>query len=901
MWAGGCVRRVWLLFLVLLTPVLWLGTTPPSITRASSGGDSYAGWAMDAYPDLSAADFTATFVRMRDAGANLVWIGHNNPAAVDPAALEVGLSYPVYAAAINSGDPHNGAALSIIAAQRRALDAARAVGIKVVLPINYRTQMGDAWNAAHQDSVRRGPDGTILNFGGEDASPYAGVFRSDNRRYYEWIDQTFVGPYRDVILMLNLGDEPTGVDYSLPADSTFFAATGYHFADVGTDPQRIQQLGAFQSHVMVDFATWAAWQWVAIDPAVMVTISFDGGPGRDNQQAPAIEDIFRQAPPNFQPGWSAYPRDGKPFEAVDDSNLTGLSTLLGTLAHFSARYQRPYWLWSSGNSWGLGQESADPSSVADAMVNFRMLADVSKQAGGLLRGIAVWNYNVRHQGLYNNTGPTSYNPDDLFARVSAQFAGVRQVLLGRSGPGPNVLILAPNAMPQRLIASTQLVNIWSLRGYNFGDLVSLVRSGATPAVVGTLAGEDLSGIRLLVVLARDQADLTPADVAAIRAYRGGGHVLVDAQSVDGSYNFGAQWVAPSNAAEYFFSDAYTVDHIGPVSAFGLPRLGNSFAIVGPTELIAYGGTSHDPPATMTAWLSLPNASAVTQYNVAGNVSGGFQAGPGLVAIPTQRHTFSIVAVGAPPPAPAPTDRYFAQTGFQVDNDAIWDYFNRRGGVATFGYPVSRVFVFQGFKTQMFQRRIVQLDENGHPRLLNLLDSGLMPYSSFNGALLPGVDSGLVASAPSPTDATRVLAFIQAHALNVFRGSPVNFLQTFNTTVSLGAAFPNGGDVSLLPGFNLELWGIPTSQPTPDPNNHNFVYQRFQRGAMHFDASCHCTQGILLADYFKSILTGQNLPADLDREARSSPYYRQYDPGQPNWVHHPDALPNTDLTNAFTPR
>ena len=31
-------------------------------------------------------------------------------------------------------------------------------------------------------------------------------------------------------------------------------------------------------------------------------------------------------------------------------------------------------------------------------------------------------------------------------------------------------------------------------------------------------------------------------------------------------------------------------------------------------------------------------------------------------------------------------RLFAQTGYRVDRDAFWDYFTRRGGVTTFGYP-----------------------------------------------------------------------------------------------------------------------------------------------------------------------------------------------------------------------
>jgi hypothetical protein len=117
---------------------------------------------------------------------------------------------------------------------------------------------------------------------------------------------------------------------------------------------------------------------------------------------------------------------------------------------------------------------------------------------------------------------------------------------------------------------------------------------------------------------------------------------------------------------------------------------------------------------------------------------------------------------------------------------------------------------------------------------------------------------------------------------------------------MSVAFPNGGDASLLPGFDLEMWGIPTSQPVADPRNANFIYQRFQRGIMMYDASCGCTQGVLLADYLKSVITGANLPGDLEVEARGSPLYRQYDTSRPSWVRNPTLLPDTDLTNAFTP-
>jgi hypothetical protein len=95
--------------------------------------------------------------------------------------------------------------------------------------------------------------------------------------------------------------------------------------------------------------------------------------------------------------------------------------------------------------------------------------------------------------------------------------------------------------------------------------------------------------------------------------------------------------------------------------------------------------------------------------------------------------------------------------------------------------------------------------------------------------------------------------------------------------------------------------VPTSRPTYDPNNRNFVYQRFQRGIMHYDAGCNCTNGILLADYLKAIITGRNLPADLAEQAKASQYLRQYNASKPRWLDRPEALGGTDLTGAFEPQ
>ncbi len=245
-------------------------------------------------------------------------------------------------------------------------------------------------------------------------------------------------------------------------------------------------------------------------------------------------------------------------------------------------------------------------------------------------------------------------------------------------------------------------------------------------------------------------------------------------------------------------------------------------------------------------------------------------------------------------------RTYAQTGFRIDDDIILDYFYRRGGLTTFGYPTSRTFNFQGFKVQFFQRSIIQLDNNGRARVLNLLDPGLLAYTDFNGSHFPAADPALVASAPPPTDATGTLAFVKAHAPDRIADVPVNFYQTFANTVAAQIAFPNGGDPSLLPGIDLEMWGIPTSAPIIDANNADFIYLRWQRGIMMYDRKCNCTQGVLLADYLKAVISGQNLPADVDIESRGSPFYRQYDNQKPGWLRNPSLLPGTDLTDAFSP-
>jgi polysaccharide biosynthesis protein PslG len=242
----------------------------------------------------------------------------------------------------------------------------------------------------------------------------------------------------------------------------------------------------------------------------------------------------------------------------------------------------------------------------------------------------------------------------------------------------------------------------------------------------------------------------------------------------------------------------------------------------------------------------------------------------------------------------PTDpRFFGQTGFRIDRDAFWDYFQARGGLGRFGYPVSNTFTFLGCATQFFQRLILQQCGGQGVGVLNLLDPDLFPYTRVNGSTFPAADPALKAATPQPSDptyASAILDFVAANAPDVWNGQPVNFGSTFFGTVSPEVAGTD--EPGLLGLLDLEVWGAPISPPAADPTNPDFVYQRFQRGIMHYDAGCGCTQSILLADYFKSVITGQGLPPDLQQQAQASPLYRSVLPGA--------APAGTDYDTAFTP-
>jgi hypothetical protein len=240
---------------------------------------------------------------------------------------------------------------------------------------------------------------------------------------------------------------------------------------------------------------------------------------------------------------------------------------------------------------------------------------------------------------------------------------------------------------------------------------------------------------------------------------------------------------------------------------------------------------------------------------------------------------------------------FNETGFCINNPAFQNYFNARGGVRTFGPPISREFTFLGFRVQFYQGHIMQIMPNGGVATMNLLDPGLMPVTRVNQSTFPAADPGLVGRTPPATDLPRLLDFIRDNAPEDFAGQPVRYWTTFVTTVPPEALA--GTPPQLAPGFNLEIWGSVTSGPMVDPSNAGFIYQRFQRSIMHYRDVCRCTERILLADWFKTVILG-TAPGDLAEDMATSPYINQWRPGAERWLARPSELPTTDLTMAFTP-
>jgi hypothetical protein len=111
---------------------------------------------------------------------------------------------------------------------------------------------------------------------------------------------------------------------------------------------------------------------------------------------------------------------------LSDTDLVGLILLDRSAGHYSATHGKPLWLWAAANNWGLSQACDDRSPVSDAVANRLYLALLVKHGGSKLQGITYWNYNVKDQGLYNDSHETAYDIETMFGRLSAALPRLRR-------------------------------------------------------------------------------------------------------------------------------------------------------------------------------------------------------------------------------------------------------------------------------------------------------------------------------------------------------------------------------------------------------------------------------------------------------------------------------------------
>ena len=92
--------------------------------------------------------------------------------------------------------------------------------------------------------------------------------------------------------------------------------------------------------------------------------------------------------------------------------------------------------------------------------------------------------------------------------------------------------------------------------------------------------------------------------------------------------------------------------------------------------------------------------------------------------------------------------FFPATGYRISSPAIYDYFESRGGVRTFGFPVSNDFPLLGHRIQIFQRQVLELRQDGTVTTVNVLEPDVLPIQNIDGLSLPAVDLELLANSPA---------------------------------------------------------------------------------------------------------------------------------------------------------
>ena len=186
---------------------------------------------------------------------------------------------------------------------------------------------------------------------------------------------------------------------------------------------------------------------------------------------------------------------------------------------------------------------------------------------------------------------------------------------------------------------------------------------------------------------------------------------------------------------------------GPVGT-NLTATGSGFPS-GDTVRVVFAGSLFDTQTantsgSVTSTFAIPRVVPGVYLVVMSSKTGTIASAAFTVA--AQAGTPTPVTSTTPTPGPtqpAPPivhdDRYFSQTGYRIDNDQIYSFFQSYGMVQTFGYPTSRTFNFPGLSGAI-------LPAPGHPELrragaalINILDPDIFPYTKVNGSTFPAPD------------------------------------------------------------------------------------------------------------------------------------------------------------------
>src|SRR6267143_39367 len=87
---------------------------------------------------------------------------------------------------------------------------------------------------------------------------------------------------------------------------------------------------------------------------------------------------------------------------------------------------------------------------------------------------------------------------------------------------------------------------------------------------------------------------------------------------------------------------------------------------------------------------------------------------------------------AQPVGPANDPAFFAATGYRIGSPTALIYFQQRGK-----------------RVQIFQRQMLEIDQDGTVTPATILDPAVLPIAHIDGLNLPTPDADLVGSAPTP--------------------------------------------------------------------------------------------------------------------------------------------------------